>query len=198
MESPVEIRIAGDDAATLQSIGNQVQDILRHTPGATYINTDWHEEVLEAGVQVRDEVANRLGLTNQLISEELATGFDGLPATTAWEGDRNLDVLLRLDPEQRGNFRSVNDMYVTSPVTGTRVPVDAVATLSPEWQPGRIVRRNGVRTLTVRAFPAKGQLASEILKQASKQIDKIPLPAGYRIDYGGEYENQQETFGEMK
>lgn len=198
MESPVEIRIVGSDPATLEAIGNNVQDILRHTPGATYINTDWHEEVLEAGVQVRDEVANRLGLTNQLISEELATGFDGLPATTAWEGDRNLDVLLRLDPEQRGNFRSVNDMYVTSPVTGTRVPVDAVATLSPEWQPGRIVRRNGVRTLTVRAFPADGQLASTILSQARKQVEAIPLPPGYRIDYGGEYQNQQETFGQMK
>jgi multidrug efflux pump subunit AcrB/outer membrane protein TolC len=198
MESPVEIRIVGNDAATLEGIGNQVQDILRHTPGATYINTDWHEEVLEAGVHVRDEVANRLGLSDQLISEELAAGFEGLPATTAWEGDRDLDVLLRLDPAQRQNFRSVQDMYVTSPITGARVPVDAVATLIPEWQPGRIVRRNGVRTLTVRAFPAKGQLASEILKQAGKQIEKIPLPAGYRIDYGGEYENQQETFGQMQ
>jgi multidrug efflux pump subunit AcrB/outer membrane protein TolC len=198
MESPVEIRIVGNDAATLEAIGNQVQDILRHTPGATYINTDWHEEVLQAGVHVREEVANRLGLSNQMISRELAAGFEGVPATTAWEGDRNLDVLLRLDPAQRDNFRAVNDMYVTSPVTGTRVPLDAVATLSPEWQPGRIIRRNGVRTLTVRAFPAKGQLASEILKQATKQIEKIPLPAGYRIDYGGEYENQQETFGEMK
>jgi multidrug efflux pump subunit AcrB/outer membrane protein TolC len=198
MESPVEVRISGPDAATLESIGNNVQDVLRHTPGATYINTDWHEEVLEAGVHVREEVANRLGLSNQIISQELAAGFEGLPATTAWEGDRDLDVLLRLDPAQRDNFRSVKDMYVTSPVTGTRVPVDAVATLSPEWQPGRIVRRNGVRTLTVRAFPAQGQLASNILKQTRKQVDAMPLPPGYKIAYGGEFELQEETFGEMK
>jgi multidrug efflux pump subunit AcrB/outer membrane protein TolC len=198
MEAPVEFRITGPDAATLESIGNNVQDVLRHTPGATYVNTDWHEEVLEAGVHVRDEVANRLGLSNQMISQELAAGFEGLPATTAWEGDRNLDVLLRLDPVQRDNFRSVKDMYVTSPVTGTRVPVDAVATLNPEWQPGRIVRRNGVRTLTVRAFPTHGQLASNILKQARKQIDAMPLPPGYKIAYGGESEIQEETFGEMK
>jgi multidrug efflux pump subunit AcrB/outer membrane protein TolC len=198
MESPVEVRISGPDAATLESIGNNVQDILRHTSGATYINTDWHEEVLEAGVHVHEEVANRLGLSNQMISQELAAGFEGLPATTAWEGDRNLDVLLRLDPVQRDNFGSVKDMYVTSPVTGTRVPVDAVATLIPEWQPGRIVRRNGVRTLTVRAFPAHGQLASNILSQARKQVDTIPLPPGYKIAYGGESEIQAETFGEMK
>jgi len=198
MESPVEVRISGPDAATLESIGNNVQDVLRHTPGATYIHSDWREEVLEAGVHVHEEVANRLGLSNQMISQELAAGFEGLPATTAWEGDRNLDVLLRLDPAQRDNFRSVKDMYVTSPVTGTRVPVDAVATLNPEWQPGRIVRRNGVRTLTVRAFPTHGQLASNILKQARKQVDAMPLPAGYKITYGGESEIQEETFGEMK
>jgi multidrug efflux pump subunit AcrB/outer membrane protein TolC len=198
MESPIEIRIVGNDAATLEAIGNQVQDILRHTPGATYINTDWHEQVLEAGVQVHDEVANRLGLTNQLIAQELAVGFDGLPATTAWEGDRDLDVLLRLDPADRKDFRSVADMYVTSPITGTRVPLDAVASVTPEWQPGRIVRRNGVRTLTVRAFPTDGQLASEILNHARKQVEAIHLPSGYRIDYGGEYDNQQETFGQME
>jgi multidrug efflux pump subunit AcrB/outer membrane protein TolC len=198
MESPVEIPIVGDDAASLESIGNEVQDILRRTPGATYINSDWHEEVFEAGVHVREEVANRLGLNNQMIAQELAAGFEGVPATKAWEGDRDLDVLLRLDAAKRQNFQSVADMYVTSPVTGTRVPVDAVATLRPEWQPGRIVRRNGVRTLTVRAFPTKGQLASSILKHARKQVDAIPLPAGYRIEYGGEYDNQQETFGEMK
>jgi multidrug efflux pump subunit AcrB/outer membrane protein TolC len=198
MESPVEVRISGPDAGTLESIGNNVQDILRHTPGATYINTDWHEEVLEAAVHVREEVANRLGLSNQMISQELAAGFEGLPATTAWEGDRNLDVLLRLDPAQRDSFRSVKDMYVTSPVTGVRVPVDAVATLNPEWQPGRIVRRNGVRTLTVRAFPTHGQLASNILQQARKQVDAMPLPPGYKIAYGGEFELQEETFGEMK
>jgi multidrug efflux pump subunit AcrB/outer membrane protein TolC len=198
MEAPVEVRITGPEIATLESIGNNVQDVLRHTPGATYIHSDWREEVLEAGVHVREEVANRLGLSNQMISQELAAGFEGLPATTAWEGDRNLDVMLRLDPAQRDNFRSVKDMYVTSPVTGTRVPLDAVATLSPEWQPGRIVRRNGVRTLTVRAFPAHGQLASNILKDARKQVDAMPLPVGYKISYGGESEIQEETFGEMK
>ncbi|MDR3793006.1 MAG: efflux RND transporter permease subunit [Terracidiphilus sp.] len=198
MEAPVEVRVVGDDAATLQALGGKVEEILRHTAGATYIMTDWHEPVLEAGVHVREEVANRLGLTNQAIADQLASGFDGLPAAAAWEGDRKMDVVLRLSPEKRQDFHDVSDMYVMSPVTGARVPVSAVATMTPEWQPGRIVRRNGVRMLTVRAFPANGQLASEILKQIHKQVDALEVPAGYRIVYGGEQENQVETFGEMK
>ncbi len=183
---------------TLRSFGDKVQDILAHTAGASYIHTDWHEDNLLADVNLRQEVANRLGFTNSSIAQQLAGNFDGETVTTFWEGDRAIDVDLRLDPDQRQTFQNVSDTYVLSSVTGARVPVSAVASLLPDWRPGRIVRRNGVRTLTVRAFPADGYLSSQVLAVAQKQIEKLPLPAGYRIEYGGEYENQNETFAEMK
>ena len=198
MEAPVEVRISGDDIATLETLGNQAEEILRHTPGATYIHTDWHEDAWQVGMNVREEVANRMGLTNAGIAQQLAAGFEGAPMTTFWEGDRGVDVVLRLDPADRQSFQNVSDTYVISPVTGAKVPLAAVASLTSEWQPGRIVRRNGVRTLTVRAFPCRGTLASEILGHARKQLDTMALPAGYRIEYGGEFENKQEISGEMR
>jgi multidrug efflux pump subunit AcrB/outer membrane protein TolC len=198
MEAPVEVRIVGNDIATLQTLGNQAEEILRHTPGATYIHSDWHEDAWQVGVNVREEVANRMGLTNGAIAQQLAAGFEGAPMTTFWEGDRGVDVVLRLDPDQRQSFQNVTDTYVMSPVTGAKVPLQAVASLTSEWQPGRIVRRNGVRTLTVRAFPSDHFLASEILGHARKQLDNLSLPQGYRIEYGGEFENQQEVSGELR
>jgi outer membrane protein TolC len=198
MEAPVEVRISGDDIATLETLGNRAGDILRHTAGATYIHSDWHEDAWQVGVNVREEVANRMGLTNAAIAQQLAAGFEGAPMTTFWEGDRDVDVVLRLDPAERQSFQNVSDMYVMSPVTGAKVPLAAVASLTSEWEPGRIVRRNGIRTLTVRAFPGDHRLASEILGDARKQLDSLPLPPGYHIAYGGEYQNQQETFGEMR
>jgi multidrug efflux pump subunit AcrB len=198
MEAPVEVRIVGNDISTLETLGNQVQNVLEHTPGATYVHTDWHEDALQMGVNVHEEVASRLGLTNAAISQQLAVGFEGAPVTTYWEGDRGVDVVLRLDPAERQSFQNVADTYVTSPVTGAKVPISAVASLSPDWQPGRIVRRNGVRTLSVRAFPSGKRLASEILGDARKQIDAMPLPPGYRIEYGGESENAQEVSSELR
>ena len=198
MEAPVEVRIVGDDIATLKTLGNQAEEILRHTPGATYIHTDWHEDAWQVGVNVREEVANRMGLTNAGIAQQLAAGFEGAPLTTLWEGDRGVDVVLRLDADQRQSFQNVSDTYVMSPVTGAKVPLQAVASLTSEWQEGRIVRRNGVRTLTVRAFPADHFLASEILGHARKQLDGLALPPGYRVEYGGEFENQQEVSGELR
>jgi outer membrane protein TolC len=198
MEAPVEVRISGDDIATLETLGSRVEDIFRHTPGATYIHSDWHEDAWQVGLNVREEVANRMGLTNAAIAQQLAAGFEGAPVTTFWEGGRDVNVVLRLDPADRQSFQNVSDTYVMSPVTGAKVPLAAVATLTSEWQPGRIVRRNGVRTLTVRAFPGGHRLASEILGDARKQLDGMALPSGYHIAFGGEYQNQQETFGEMR
>ena len=198
MEAPVEVRISGDDIPTLETLGNRVEEIFRHTPGATYIHTDWHEDAWQVGLNVREEVANRMGLTNAAIAQQLAAGFEGAPVTTFWEGDRDVNVVLRLDPADTQSFQNVSDTYVMSPVTGAKIPLAAVASLTSEWQPGRIVRRNGVRTLTVRAFPGDHRLASEILGDARKQLDAMQLPPGYRIEFGGEYENQQETFGEMR
>jgi len=58
--------------------------VLRHTPGATYIYTDWHEDAWQVGVNVREEVASRMGLTNAIIAQQLAAGFEGAPVTTFW------------------------------------------------------------------------------------------------------------------
>lgn len=198
MEAPVEVRIVGDDEHELRALGDQVVEVLRHTQGATYIHTDWHEDEWKLKVNLREEVANRMGLTDAGVTQQLGGAFEGAPVTQVWEGDRAVDVALRLDAPKRQSTQNVADTYVMSPVSGVRVPLSAVATLAPGWQPGRIVRRNGVRTLTVRAFPTDGRLASEILADMRKQTDKLQLPMGYRMEYGGEFENQQETFGELQ
>lgn len=197
MEAPIEVRISGEDDTTLRALGDQVNAILRNTPGATYIDSDWHEDQLQTRMHLNDEVANRLGFTNANIAQQLAAGFEGAPVATYWEGDRSIDIALRLASGERQNFQNVADAYVQSPATGASMPLNAIASLSPEWQSGRIVHRNGVRTITIRSFADNGYLPSEVLSSARKQIAKLALPDGYRIEYGGEEENQNETSGEM-
>jgi len=148
-------------------------------------------------VNVDQEVANRLGLSNSDIAQQLAGGFQGAAVSTFWEGDRAVDIVLRIEEDRRRSFENVRGAYMTSLLTGARVPLREVAELRPEWQTSRIVRRNGLRTLTVRSLFGEGWLASQVLKPAQAAIAAIDLPAGYRIDYGGESESQKETFDEM-
>jgi len=196
-EAAIEVRITGDDDKVLQQLGSQVADVLSRTPGALDVHNDWREDAYRLKVNVRQEVANRLGFTNAGIGQALAGGFDGAPVTTYWEGDRDVTVALRLSPTARQTLQDVSSTYVISPVTGARVPLDSIAAVSPVWAPGRIVRRNGVRTLTVRAWSDGDALPSQVLSRVKPVVDSLPLPPGYRIWYGGEFENQNETFPEM-
>ncbi len=197
IEAPVEVRVVGDDLSTLKQIGSQVEMVLRDTPGSQFVYDDFREDSYQLRIKVDDEVANRMGLTNSGIAQQLAGAFSGAPVTTFWEGDRSVDIVLRLEEGRRENFDNVRNAYVISLLTGARVPLREVASLEPAWQTSRIVRRNGVRTLPVRSFFDRGYVGSEVLSKAKPKIDALSLPPGYRIEYGGEAESQATTFGEM-
>jgi multidrug efflux pump subunit AcrB/outer membrane protein TolC len=193
----IEIRFSGDDERVLRQYGDQVLQLVQNTPGSLDVHSDWREDAYRLKLNLNEEVANRLGFTNASVGQVLANGFEGAPVTTYWEGERDVAVMLRLEPARRQSFNDVVNTYVMSPLTGARVPLDSIATVSPVWDPGRIVRRNGVRTLTVRSWAQGGILPSQVLDRVRPVTDKLPLPPGYRVWYGGEDENQNDTFPEM-
>lgn len=197
MEAPIEVRILGDDVGELKRLGEQVQGILEGVANTQYVFRDYFNDSYLVDVKVNDELANRLGITDASVSQTLSGAFDGAAVSTFWEGDRPVTIKLRLDPASRSTFADIGNTYVNSELTRARIPLRAVAQLAPEWQTSRIVRRNGVRTLTIRAFPKPGHYASKILEKALPQIEALKLPAGYRIDFGGEKQNQGETFPQM-
>lgn len=196
-EAPIEFRISGDDEAKLKSIGGQIEDILHADPRAQFIHTDYRNDSPVLNVNLNTELANRLGITHMGVSNLLNGAFDGAPVSTFWEGDRAVNIVLRVDPAHRASFDDVRDTYVGSSIGGEKVPLRAVADLAPSWQTSRIVRRNGVPTLTVRCLAAPGTYASAILKDALPKVKALGLPAGYRLELGGEIANQNETQPEM-
>jgi outer membrane protein TolC len=197
MEAPVEFRVSGDDPEQLKVIGEQVMGILRADPRAQFVHTDYRNDSPMLDVSLNTDLADRLGLTHAEASGFLAGAFDGMPVSTFWEGDRAVDIVLRADSAHRDSFNAVGDTYVNSMVSGSKAPLRSVANLTPQWQTSRLVRRNGVPTLTVRCMAAKGHYASAVLSGALPKVRALRLPAGYRIDLGGEWFNQNETQPEM-
>lgn len=197
MEAPIEIRVSGDDIGELKRLGSRIEAIVSAVPYAQFVHQDYFNDTAMVDVNVNNELANRLGITEQSVSKMLTGAFDGGPVDTFWEGDRPVSIMLRLDRESRSSFSDVQNAYMNSQLTNARVPLRAIATLEPKWQPSRIVRRNGVRTLTVRSFVKPGWYASDLLKTVEPRINQLTLPAGYRIEYGGEKFNRDETFPQM-
>jgi multidrug efflux pump subunit AcrB/outer membrane protein TolC len=195
--APNEVRLVGDDRAALRRWGDSVVGIFERTPGSAYVHTDWRDDELGLAVHLKDEVAARLGITDADVAAQLAAGFDGAPVSTFWEGKRDLDITLRLDESERTHLEDVASTYIISPATGARVPLRQVADVAPEWRPSRIVRRNGVRTLTVRSFSAPSVLPSAVLKAAQPRLAALALPEGVRLEYGGELERSAEVQGSV-
>jgi len=196
-EAPIEIRISGDDIATLKQIGTQVEDIVRAVPFSLYVHRDYFNDSCMVNVDLDDELANRLGLTHGAVSQILSGGFDGKSVGIFWEGDRAVTMLLRLDKDERSSFDDVRNAYMESQLTRARVPLRSIGSVKPEWQTSRIVRRNGVRTLTVRSFVQKGFYASALLDAVAPKIAALKLPPGYRIYHGGEQFNQDDNMPQL-
>ena len=194
--APIEIRIVGDNINTLKSIGEQVRQIIRKTNKSQFVRSDFREDYYGVNIQLKDD-AYRLGFTTEIVAKSVYAGFAGAPVSIIYEGNAPVDIMLRLDKEDRRNFGDLNNMYLASPVTGASVPLRQIAALESSWHTGRLMHRNGLRTLTIQSEPVKGVLSSQLLNDLMPHIDKLSLPVGYHIEYGGEYENQNETFSEM-
>jgi multidrug efflux pump subunit AcrB len=196
LKASVEVRIIGEDQAVLKEIGVQIETVLKETAGSAHVKNDFREDYYGIGVQLTDE-ADRLGFTTESVSKTVYAGFTGAVVSTMYEGNDPVDIVVRLDSASRKNFTDLGNLYVTSPVTNVHIPLRQIAELKPEWQTGKIMHRNGVRTLTVQSETTDDVLPSELLKKVQPEIEKIALPNGYKIEYGGEYANKKETFSQM-
>lgn len=196
LKAPVEVRIIGDDINHLKDLSNQVSTIIKKTAGSKFVRSDFGEDYYGFGIKLKEE-ANRLGFTTTSISQTVYTGFSGAAISTMYEGNNAVDIVLRLDENSRRNTDDLANTYMKSPVTGANVPLRQIADITPEWQAGKIMHRNGVRTLTVQSELTEGVLPAELVKAIQPEINKLPLPSGYRIEYGGEDANKKETFSQL-
>ena len=195
-EAPVELRIAGTSLEQIKAIGGKVEDLLRRIPGTNDIRTNWNEDLYGLGIHVTEE-GTRLGFTTTSLATSTFIGFSGYNATQLYEGDKTVNVVLRLDSASRQNVGNLASTYVTSPVTGASVPLRQVATIDPEWHTGQIIRRNGIRTLSVFSNVLPGYYAADVVKAAKPAIEQVELPPGYTISFGAEAESSAETLSEM-
>ncbi|MCA0230230.1 MAG: efflux RND transporter permease subunit [Bacteroidetes bacterium] len=196
LKAPVEVRIVGDDMGRLKEIGGQIEAILKQASGSKYVRKDFAEDYYGIGINLKPE-ASRLGFTTTSVSQTVYTGFSGAAISTMYEGNNPVSIVFRLDDIKRQNTDDLQKVYLKSPITGVNVPLRQIADIVPQWQTGKIMHRNGVRTLTIQSEVMENVLPAELLKQVQPEIAKIALPNGYHIEYGGEQGNKVETLSQM-
>ena len=188
-----------DDIETLRDISGRIEEILRSTPGALRIRTDWMEQSASVQLPINADRANFAGVSNADIARSAAGGLSGWEVGTLLDGDSHIPIIARLRQEERARLADVANLYVYSLNGTSRVPIESLVPLVFQMKQERIVRRDHFRTMTVIAFPAPGVLPSEVMKSARPKIEALrsELPPSYRIVFGGEQAKQDEGFGEL-
>lgn len=196
-KAPVEVRISSDSIKDIRSVEQQVKDILTKTPHLGWVRDDWDQMQQNIKVNLDRDKANRMGYSKAFVATSLMVGLDGLPLTTIWENDYPVEVRLTQETNEKKDINTLGDQYITSLSSFSAAPLRSFATFSPEWTEGTIVHRNGVPTLTIQIDNDAKATASSIFERIKPQINTLILPIGTAINFGGEYEMQNEVFVPM-
>lgn len=190
--SPIAIRVIGDNLNDQKRVAAQIKDILERAKGTNWVRLDYMDDYFGLSLKPKEDVAIRLGVPNQAISQTLGAGLKGFSVSQMWEGDKPVDIFLRLNENSRKDFNDLANLHVQT-MFGSKVPLKEVANLEPSWHTGVIAHRNGLRTLTVLSEAQSGIKPSVILKSVQPEIDQLKLPDGIRIAYGGDAESSAEN-----
>ena len=191
---PVAIRVSGRNLEQVDKIAAEIRARLATIPGTKNIGDDWGYLRKKLLVKVDEARAQRASVTNADVATSLQTAFKGIDLTEYREGDNVIPVTLRSVNAGSHQFVASETINVFTQ-GGSTVPISQVAEAELVFEPGKIKRRNRLKTKQVYAYTEPGANAIEIMEQMAPWIEmrKQDWPSGYRIEFGGEAESSGEA-----
>ncbi len=207
VRSDVGVKIFGDDLEVLIRTAEQVQNVLQSVSGAADVKTEQVAGLPVLTVKLNRAALSRLGVSVADVQGLVEIAVGGSNAGLVFEGDRRFDLVVRLPEHLRSDIEAIRNLPVplppaetaattmrtlwsSSPLSQTRyVPLSSVAELQIAPGPNQISRENGKRRIVVSAN-VRGRDLGSFVADAQRQIaDKVQLPAGYWIGWGGQFEH---------
>ncbi|PSW11348.1 AcrB/AcrD/AcrF family protein [Photobacterium sanctipauli] len=194
--SKIEARVIGPDPQVLRDIAVQVQDIMLQDPESRNVRHDWRERTKDLIPQFNESKARRLGISKEDLSNTLQMAYGGSPIGVMRDGTHTLPIIARLPEVERVDYDTLKNLKLWSPVQQAYVPLEQVIDgVDLGWTEPLIQRRDRKRTLTVLADHnvLGDDTAATLFARIQPKIDALPLPEGYSIEWGGEYESSKDA-----
>jgi multidrug efflux pump subunit AcrB len=193
----IRARFSGPDPDVLRRLASQAEAILHADPVAKGIRTDWRQRVKQVEPVLAEEQANMNGITRTDVAQTLLEAFEGARVGVYREKDLLLPIILRAQEEQRSDVASIRHLQIWSPAAQAMIPLrQVVSGFETTFEDEIIMRRDRKRTITVFADPKTGP-ASVLFERVRPQIEAIPLPTDYVLEWGGEYEDTADAQGPL-
>ncbi|SDK61231.1 cobalt-zinc-cadmium resistance protein CzcA [Catalinimonas alkaloidigena] len=189
-KSDIALKIYGDDLNLLFEKGQQAAAIISKIPGAADIRVQQLEGSPQIVIDYNREAMSRYGLNIEQLNTAIRTALAGQSAGLVYEEERRFDLVVRLNETFRRNPESLQLLFVRAP-SGTLVPLSDVATIRLDEGPMQVSRENTHRLINVGINVRNRDVKSLVEEIQQKLTAQLPLPPGYYIRYGGQFENLQ-------
>jgi CzcA family heavy metal efflux pump len=192
IQAQVAIKVFGPDLDRLRSTAGAIEQAIRGVSGVVDVATEPQTLIPQIQIHIDRTAAARYGLqvgpTNQLLESAL----NGRVVSQAVDETKRIDLVVRLDEPFRNDAAALQRLLIDGP-QGTKVPLSSIARVTTAAGPNQILRENALRRIVVQCNTAGRDLGSVIADIQRAVGQSVELPPGYFIEYGGQFESQQQA-----
>lgn len=192
----IAIKIHGDDLDKLLSLADQVKTSIKDIPGITPPIIEPIRMTSELHIQLRGEDLALYGVSREYVADVLQTALQGEVISQVLIEQRRFDLMVRLEKQYRTDYANLGRLRIDLPhlpgqAERGQIELRDVATIREGTGPNSVNRENARRRIVIRCNTQGRDLASAV-QAIKQQIDvNLDLPVGYYVEYGGQFESQQ-------
>ncbi len=192
VRAQIAVKLFGDDLATLRSKAEEIRNTMQTVEGAVDVQIERQVLIPQVRFNVDRARAAQYGLAPGEITETLETALNGKTVSTAIDGARRYDVVVRFDDASRGSLDALQNVTIDTP-QGSQIPISGVATIENLPGPNQILRENTKRRIVISANTGGRDLGSVVGDMQARVASQVTLPPGYFVEFGGQFQASQEA-----
>jgi CzcA family heavy metal efflux pump len=186
----IAIKVFGDDLGTLRRLGEGVRSTIQSVPGVVDLSLEQQMDVPFVRFVLNRSAIARYGLRPGDVAEAIETSLAGATVGRIFDRGTAFDLTVKFDPASGSEFERIADLPIDTP-SGAIVPVRALADVRREQGPNMVLRENVQRRIIISCNVAGRDLGSVVDDIRRAVSASVPMPAGYRVEYGGQFESEQ-------
>jgi heavy metal efflux system protein len=183
----VVCKIFGENLDTLARYATELGKLASAVDGAKDVYVETVTGMPQIVIQYNRNMIAQYGLDIAAVNNLINTALGGQSTGLLYEGERRFDIVVRLAANQKKNIEDIQNMLIPTP-GGAQVPLNQLASVQVKEGPSQIQREDTRRRIIV-GFNVRGRDVQSIVTDLQQEVDKIKLPAGYSITYGGAFKN---------
>ncbi len=190
VRAQIAVKVFGNDLLELRRKADEVSRAMSGVPGVVDVQVEKQTMIPQLQIRVNREALKRYGIQAGKVAADLEVFFNGLVVSQIVQGQQYFDILLRTTQEERTNLEHIRGTLIDAP-DGSMIPLHQIAKIEYNPSINAIYHENTQRRIVVSANVEGSDLGTAVKAMQQAVGEKVELPQGYFITYGGQFESQQ-------